>query len=436
MLPFPCGLARPVRPDDGSARGFGAGKERVTQASTEAIASTTRRDLKAMGLIGLAHGCSHFFQLVLPPLFPFLIAEFGVGYTELGVMMTAFFVSSGLGQPLSGFLVDRFGARRVLMMGLGLYCAGVLLFAVLPSFWLFLPAVVLAGLGNSVFHPADFTILNATVTPARLGRAFGIHTFGGNLGWAAAPVPMVTLASLYGWRMAVVAAFLAGAFVLALIVSQRRDLRDRPRDAGGAAAAAPDGGGLAPLISTPVVLCFVYFLLLALALIAVQNFLPVTLGALYATPLTLANKALTGFLLGASGGVLVGGLLADRSGRHAPIIAGGLAAAALVFVVLGGVDMPAALLVGAVATAGFLSGVTTPSRDMLVRAASPPEATGRVFGFVYSGLDAGSALAPAIVGLMLDRGHPAWVLWLVAGMLFAAIFTAVSIRGSAPPRAP
>ncbi len=372
---------------------------------------------------------------MLPSLFPFLIAEFGLSYTELGVMMTVFFITSGLAQPPAGFLVDRFGARRVLIGGLALYCAAMLLVALLPSFSMFLPVMVLVGLANCVFHPADFTILNTTVSPHRLGRAFGVHTFGGNIGWAVAPILMLALASQFGWRIALLGAVIVGLAVLALIWVNRASLHDGTGTAGHARPAFARLG-LRPLLAAPVLLCFFYFLLLATALIAVQNFLPATLGALHATPLTLASAALTGFLLGASAGVVVGGFIADRSARHTAIIAGGLTAAAILLLAVGHVAMPAAILLPVVAAAGFLAGVTTPSRDLLVRSATPPGATGRVFGFVYSGLDAGSALAPATVGLMLDHGRPEWVLWLVAAIMICAIFTAVSIRAevAAPPK--
>ncbi len=397
---------------------------------TEAVSGSTSSDVKAIGLIGLAHGCSHFFQLVLPPLFPFLIADFALSYTELGAMMTVFFIASGLSQTPAGFLVDRFGARRMLLGGLALYCAAIGLVALLPSFWMFLPAMALVGLGNSVFHPADFTILTASVSPHRLGRAFGVHTFGGNIGWALAPVLMLALASQFGWRIAIIGAVLVGLAVLALLWVNRDSLLDGS-EAAGQARRTHARIGLRPLFARPVLLCFLYFVLLACALIAVQNFLPATLGQLHGTPLKLAVRALTGFLLGAAVGVVVGGFLADRSPRHTTIVAGGLAAAAMLLLAVGQLAMPAAILLPVAAAAGFSAGLTTPSRDLLVRSATPTGATGRVFGFVYSGLDAGSALAPVTIGLMLDHGRPEWVLWLVAAVLICAIFTAISIRAEA-----
>lgn len=385
-----------------------------------------RRDIKAMGLIGLAHGTSHFFQLVLATLLPvFVVPEFGVGYAQVGALMTLFFVTSGLGQPLAGFLVDRLGAKRVLFAGLATYCAGLIAASLAPSFALLFPAIMIAAIGNCVFHPVDFTILNGSVSAGRLGRAFSVHTLGGNLGWAAAPAGMLTIASLAGWRLAMASAAAVGLIVLLLLILSRHELsEDRAATSGPGAGARL---GLEVLFSPAVVSCFAYFVLLAAALIAVQNFLPPTLAAIHETPLVLAGTALTGFLLGASAGVLCGGLVADRYPRHGVVIAGGLLGAALTFLVVSEVSFPAVALVAALGLAGFLQGITTPSRDLLVRSVTPRGATGRVFGFVYSGLDVGSALAPVTVGIILDKGDPRWIFWLVALMLFLAIFTAVSI---------
>lgn len=385
-----------------------------------------RRDVTAMSLVGSAHGCSHFFQLVLATLAPlYFVPAFGVGYAEVGALMTAFFVTSGLSQPVAGFLVDRLGPKRVLFGGLALYVLGIFLVALSPSFWLLFPIVMLAALGNSVFHPVDFALLNGSVSPGRLGRAYSVHTLGGNLGWALAPITMVTVASLADWRWAAASAGCIGLAVLAFLLANRDTLHEE-RAAAGAAGAAPKLG-LEVLLGAAVLSCFAYFVLLAAAQIAVQNFLPVILDALHGTPRALAGSALTGFLLGASAGVLLGGLIADRYRRQSVVIAGGLAGSAAVFLVVGELDFSAAALVLSLALAGFLQGMTTPSRDLLVRSATPKGATGRVFGFVYSGLDVGSAMAPVTVGLLLDHGEARWIFWLVAAALALAIVTAFTI---------
>jgi MFS family permease len=395
----------------------------------------TRREWRAMGLIGLAHGSSHFFQLVLPSVFPFLILEFPVSFTQLGVVMTVFFVVSGIGQPIAGFVVDRFGARHVLAIGLATYCAGIALAAAAPGFWWLIPAMALAALGNSVFHPVDFTILNGAVRVERLGRAYGLHTLGGNLGWAVAPALMVSIATFADWRWALATAVAIGLAVLVLVLAGWRDLAPTAAAVAEARARGHRAVGVAVLFSAPIVLCFVYFLLLAVALIMVQNFLPATLESLRQTPLTLAASALTAFLIGASVGVVLGGVLADRSQRHVLVIALGLGGAAALIALVGALPLGPTLLVAALFGAGFLSGMTTPSRDLMVRQATPAGATGRVFGVVYSGLDVGSAFAPTIAGLLLDHGRPEMVLWLTAGVFALAIVSAFSVNSQRRPAA-
>jgi len=400
---------------------------------TELAASLPRRSYKVIGLVSVAHSCSHFFQLALPPLFPLLKQALGVGYAELGLLTTLFFIASGLSQTPAGFLVDRFGAHRVLFGGLGLLAGSILLCGLAPAYWTLVPLMILAGIGNSVFHPSDYSILSASVERGRLGRAYGAHTLGGNLGWALAPVAMLGLATAFGWRAALVIAGATGLSVLAVLATQASELHG-----GGAAerhrepARAAPGTILRVLLSAPILLCFGYFMLLSVASVGLQNFLPATLSALYGTSLATAGAALTGLLLGSSAGIVIGSLLADRTRHHDRVVAFGLAVGAALILLVAEVDLPRLLLIGVLALAGLHMGMTTPSRDMLVRGATPHGATGKVFGFVYSGLDAGSATAPVILGLMLDHGRPADTLWLAAIALIVAVGTATSLRRASP----
>jgi FSR family fosmidomycin resistance protein-like MFS transporter len=403
---------------------------------TDAAMAPPARSYKVIGLISLAHSFSHFFQLAMPPLFPFLKEEFGVGYAELGLLTTLFYVASGLSQTPSGFLVDRFGARPVLFAGLGLLAGAILLCGLAPSYWTLMPLMILAGLGNSVFHPSDYSILTASVERGRLGRAYGAHTLGGNLGWAAAPVVMLSLATLLGWRGALLVAGAGGLLVLALLATQAAALHGGTAKARRAAAHAEQRAPVAiVLMSAPILLCFGYFTLLAIAGIGLQNFLPATLGALYGTPLAVAGAGLTFMLLGSSAGIVVGSIAADRAMHHDRIVAAGLAAGAILILVVAQVDLSQPVLMGVLALAGFAMGITTPSRDMLVRGATPYGATGRVFGFVYSGLDAGSAVAPVVLGVMLDHGHPGQTLWFAALALLLAVGTATSLKRASRPAA-
>lgn len=392
---------------------------------TQASASVSQRDIKVITLIGVAHSFSHFYQLVLPPIFLLLKIEFDVSYTELGALATIFFVTSGLAQAAAGFVVDRLGARSVLYVGLGLLAGSVLLMGLAPSFWFLMPLSILAGLGNSVFHPADYSILTASVSERRIGRAYGVHTFGGALGWAAAPAVMVPLAQAYGWRVALIAVGLAGLAVLAVLISQSATLHHEAVS-HEVRRAAPSAASI--LLSRPVMLSFVYFLFLSLGTSGLQNFLPTALGALHGKPLEVGGQALTAYLLGSATGVLIGGIMADRNRQHGLVVAIGLSFGIIATLIVGEMNLPDLLLMVTLALGGLVVGVTMPSRDMLVRSATPKGASGRVFGFVYSGLDAGGAISPLLIGLLLDHGEARIMFWFLAVMLFGAVVAALSVR--------
>ncbi len=398
---------------------------------TSAVAArgSLKRDVRIIGLVGAAHFVSHFFQLTLPPLFPVLREHFGVGYVQLGLLMSLFYASSGIGQTASGFLVDHFGARRVLLSGMTLVSGAMALAGMVSAFWLLLPVAVLGGLGNSVFHPADYSIFNASVSPSRLGRAYGVHGICGNLGWAVAPAVVVTLSATMGWRAALVTVGLLGIAAALGLSTQREMLDDRHEPAGLQGVPAPGwSASVRVLLAAPILLAFVYFALLSASQIGIQTFSVSTLVAIYEAPLGLATGALTAFLLGSAAGILVGAFLADRTSRHDVIAGTGMFLGAAASLVMASAAPPLALLPVVMALAGFCLGATSPSRDMLVRAATPPGASGKVYGFVYSGLDLGSSLTPLLFGWLLDRGVPRMVFVASAAFMLLTIATVIQVR--------
>jgi MFS family permease len=396
-------------------------------------AASLRTDAKVIGLVGVAHGFSHFFQLCIPPLFPLLKDEFGVGYAALGAVLAVFYAVSGVLQTVAGFLVDRFGARVMLLAGMALVSGGTLLTGLVPGYeWLFAVAV-LAGLGNSVFHPADLALLNAKVVPERLGPAFSVHGIAGNIGWAAAPLFTIPLAQAYGWRVALIAAGALGLAFLAVLAT-RRVLRgeDRPRRA----AAARRGSGLRDdvklLSSSPVLMCFLFFFLYAMALIGFQMFSTAALTQLYGVTLGVASSALTAFLLASAAGILAGGVVAARTDRHHLVAATGVVLPAGLALAIASGTLTTALLIACMALAGFLFGSIGPSRDIIVRGIAPAEGRGKVYGFVYSGLDLSGLAAPPLFGWALDHARPELVFGVSAFFMVAAFPTVLRLRRRAP----
>jgi MFS transporter, FSR family, fosmidomycin resistance protein len=378
-----------------------------------------RRDARVIGLVGVAHGLSHFFQLALPPLFPLLRAEFDVSWTLLGALVSVFYAASGIVQFIAGFWVDRFGARPVLLAGMAFVAGGAVLAAFAPTVgWLF-PIVMIMGAGNGVFHPADFAILNANVAPRRLGHAYSTHGIFGNLGYAIAPVVSFGLAALVGWRTALGAMGLVGVLVLGVMAVQRSYLTShRAADAH----AHTLRGSFALFRHAAILACFAYFIVQTTASVGMQTFAGSALNAGFNVPLALANSAVTAYLLGGSAGILIGGFLAARSDRHDRIAAGGLLVASILtgLVALGPASTQLLPLFAAI---GFAVGATGPSRDLIVRSATPKGAAGRVYGFVYSGLDVGATLGPLWFGLLLDHGLAAQMFMAVALLLVIAIMT-------------
>jgi len=396
--------------------------------------ATLREDATVIGLVGIVHGTSHFFQLLIPPLFPWLMREFGLNYTEVSVLMTIFFVISGSGQSIAGFLVDRYRSWRVLCFGIGILVLSALVLSAATSYVMLILAVVLAGMGNCVFHSADFTLLNRLVSPQRLGHAFSVHGLSGNLGWAAGPLVMVGMASFAGWRAAAQLGAALGVMTLLLLVSQRRRL-DKPDAAetqvvAKPAAATQAGSSFAFLNSHLVWMCFSFYFVSSMALGVLQNFAPVLLHEVYGLSLTISSSCLTAYMLGSAGGMVSGGFLAAR-GAHDRVIATALGSAACVALLLATGLVPAWTVPLIMAVMGFGVGLAGPSRDLLVRRAAVQGAGtgafGRVYGFVYSGMDGGISLAPLIFGPILDAGHYPLAFYGIALLQTLSVMTALRV---------
>ena len=394
----------------------------MAQALEIRAESKRARDTRTVGLVSGAHFVSHFYMLLLPPLFPFVRAEYGVNYVELGLALAAFnVVSAGLQTP-AGFLTDRIGAPAVLVTGLLLGAGAFALASLVPWFWFLVAMFAVAGLGNAVYHPADYSILSRHVSVQRMGQAFSIHTFAGMLGSAVAPPALLALQGIVGWRGAFMVAALLGIGAAAVLIFRRDALGGpiaRARNRPAEEAASGDGWKL--LFSLPLLLNLAFFVMLAITGGGLQNYSVVALGALYGTPLSIANAALAAYLLMISIGVLLGGLLASRTQRHDLVAVTGLIAVALTTLAIGLVPLGATLLIALMAVGGLCSGLIMPSRDMIVRSLAPPGSFGKVFGFVTTGFNLGGIVSPLLFGWLMDQGHPRAIFLLVAAVSLLSI---------------
>lgn len=387
-----------------------------------------RQDSRTIGLVGLAHGSSHFFHLLLPPLFPWLIADFGFSYSELSVLVSAFFIVSGVGQALAGFVVDRFGARPIMFAALSSFAVAGVIAGTANSYAQLMLAAIFAGLGNAPFHPVDFTILNKRLSPQRLGHGFSVHGLSGNLGWAAAPVFMAGITSATGsWRIACLCGAALAAIILTIMVINRDALDDRvslasaaPKAAG--AAAGPQEHPMAFLKLPSVWLCFSFFFWTTCAMSAIQSFSSPALQQLYGLPASITAYVVTGYMLFGAAGMVLGGFLVGRVERLEKVISACLLFSGILLALVGTGWLPGYVALGVAALAGIGTGLAGPSRDMLVKRAAPPGATGRVYGTVYSGLDLGFCLAAPVFGYMLDHQMNAGVFFGAAvGMVLSVV---------------
>ena len=394
----------------------------MSQAAVLTDAEILHRDRRVTTLIGISHGASHFYQLALPPLFVLMNASHGFSFKELGILTAAFYITSAIFQPPSGFLVDRFGARVVLLGGLGLMAVSTALMGLLPYYPILFVLSVLAGAGNSVFHPCDYSIMNATISEKRIARAFSYHMFGGYIGYAAAPLAMTAIGTAFGWQVAILLAGLLGLVIFASLWGGSRDFRDsRHERAESGATSQTLRESLGALVQAPIVFCWFFFLIVAMGQIGLQTFSPTLMQKIYAFDLEIGGAFVTVMLFGVTAGVLSGGYIVEYFRRPDRIVTIGYLTAVVVILAIWRFDIPQTLLYGAYALIGYMYGVAFPSRELLVRAATPKGASGRVFGFVYSGMDVGSAITPVLFGWFVDTGIPR------SAFLCVAVFWMTSI---------
>jgi len=406
---------------------------------TEVSGAARSNDTRIVSLVCAAHFVSHFYILVLPPLFPFIRDFYGVSYTQLGFALTAFNVTTALCQTPAGFLVDRIGPRSVLISGLVLGAACLAIVGSIPSFWLLVAMFALFGVSNAVYHPADYAVLSQLVSNARAGQAFSIHIFAGFLGTAVTPATMLILQQQFGWQGAFLAASVMGFAVAIALAIQPASLFEAPPKPVRPASEQPgdDKVGWSLLLSPPILLNLLFFVMITFSTTGVQNYSVVALGEAFGTPLGAANTALTANLMLSAFGVLVGGLLASRVTRHEWVAAFCFAGIAATGAAIGIADLGFVVLMVLMSLNGFVNGLMQPSRDMIVRAVTPEGQFGKVFGFVTTGFNIGGIIAPLLFGWVMDAGHPQAVFFLVCGLSLLAIVTLIPnfVRRRAADRA-
>ena len=404
----------------------------MSSTNESAINGSARRDAKVISLIAAAHFVSHVHIMLLPPIFALVKDHFGASYGEIALAITAYNVASALLQTPAGFLVDRIGPRAMLTGGLVVSGLALMVAALLPGYWFFLIGYTLLGVANTVYHPADYSILSATIDGKRIGKAFSIHTFAGYLGGGVTPALVIGAAALWGWSGAFLcAAILSFAAAMLLIVAGSVLPRavHKPVTADPIISNQTNAKvGLELLLSAPILRNLLFFFCLAMANGGIQTFSVVSLGALHGTSSSVANIGLSGFLLMSAFGVLLGGIIADRTPHHERVAAIGFACTSTMAFLMGWVDMPAVVLILVMSVGGLLNGMIQPSRDMMVRAVTPPGSFGKVFGFVSTGFNLGGMVAPLTFAWLMDHDRPQMIYAIVIAFILLALVTAITRR--------
>lgn len=394
--------------------------------TADTLAGSRPSHVRIVTLVSAAHFVSHYYILILAPLLPFVKDAYNVSYTEIGLAITTFNIVTATLQTPAGFLIDWLGARIILIIGLLIGAAAFTVVGLVDSFWVMVVMFGVAGIGNTVYHPADYALLSQHVPSERIGQAFSVHTFAGMMGSTAAPASLLMMQSMWGWRGAFIGAGLLGLTV-ALVLILVREGEPLPAAAKPKDDTDKSGGSWQLLLSGPIVMNLFFFVLLAMISGGMFNYSVVALGVLHGTPPAVANTALSGLLLTSAFGVLAGGVVATRAKRHAMVAALGLAGMAAMAILVGQIDLGSVMLITVMTVFGFFYGVIMPSRDMIVREVTPPGSFGKVFGFITTGFNIGGIVSPLIFGALMDHGSPRLVFAAVAAFALLSVLTVITL---------
>ena len=382
------------------------------------------RERKIVGVVGAAHFYSHFYFLVLPLMFPILYDVYGIGYTELGIGYAVFSAATALFQAPIGFVVDRYGARSILIAGVAVESVVLALFGVFHSYTSYLILMGLAGMANAVYHPCDYSILTRSIHSRSLGKAFSIHTFCGQSGSVAAPIVIVLITAGLDWTYALMLCGALGLVVVACLVVGFRGI-ELPDIQKADSAFQKRGSSLRLLFSLPVLLGWLFFLGFAMSSTGLYDFSVSAFTEIYDSTLAQAGIVIWLFLAADAVGILCAGFYAHRWNRHELVVMNCfiIVAACMFFITL--VPMSLMALSIPMTIAGFFYGFIAPSRDVIISNLAPAKDMGKVFGTVTTGFNAGGILGAPLFGYLLDLGDPYSIFWGAGIISILTIFTTV-----------
>jgi MFS family permease len=386
--------------------------------------NSNKKDVEIVSLIGLAHSISHFFHLIIAPLFPWIKVEFSLTYAELGLLMTTFYVVSSVVQSTSGLLVDRYGARPMLFIGIFFLMISAFILGFAQTYTMLLIGVSIAGLGNGVFHPVDYTMINHLIKEKNLAHAYSVHGVTGYLGWAAAPLFLLSLTALFdSWRVAEFGAGILAGIVLLILLYRRKQLEDHEVDKHDEEKESPIAT-LAIFKLPSMWMSWLFFYLTSFGFAGIQSFSSSALVDIYQIPISLTASSYTLFMICSALGLIAGGFVATKISDPDRVITTAFLISGVMAIVTGMGIFPGWTVPVLFALMGFGGGMAGPARDLMVRAGTPKGASGRVFGLVYSGIDFGAASGPVLFGLFMDWKSPEIIFYSIAVLQLIAVVVA------------
>ena len=391
-----------------------------------------RKERKVINLVSAAHFFSHFFILTLPPLFLTIKEDLNITFTQLGIMVSVYAVGSFVGQYPMGVFADKYGPRWILICGILIVSVAFILMGLIPVYWIMVGLALMAGLGDSVFHPANFVVLTASVAPERSGRAYAFHAFAGFAGFAAAPIVVDAFRVFWNWHFALISVGCLGVIMTLVLISNKDLLIGEKKRSHLDQVLAPSGkpaqvmGVLEFIKFPPILILFFFYVAVALAGSGIQQFSPSALPVMYEADVSAANQVLFVYMVTISIGILAGGYIADKVTRLDMVATVGYLIGIIMICVVALKALPFIFAAAALAIAGFMMGIVMPSRDVLVRAVTPKGNAGKAFGFVNSGFGFAGIIGPLIFGKIMDSGQITWIYYGAAIFMGLTIITALA----------
>ena len=365
-------------------------------------------------VIGLAftHLYQHIIMASLPPILTLIQADFGASYAQMGLLLSASRFSGGVLQLPSGMAADRFGKKKVLLIGFGLLLVSVFLAGLAPTLIMLVVLQIMVGVGDSAFHPTTFSMISQGSRQETLGKNMSVHTMAGFVGTYVAMSLIARMGESVGWRSTLMLLPIPG-LILGLVLATwfREPPVARPEEKGRG------GGEQSPLFRGPLPVIFLVSLMHGASMQGLISFLPAFLTVVHGLSVVEAGDLASLLIVGVAT-IVLGGWLADRVSRI-NMVALAAVMAALLMVALA-LWTPSRLILSLILIAtGIAIYFSTPAYTALISAYASAASQGRLFGLSFAGSAIGGSTGVLLVGFIADMASFQVAFLFVAGASMA-----------------